>query len=150
MKKIHMILFGFLFLGACNKPRLEGDSAILLGEWKWSHTYKVVNTCNPPSSSVTLSPLSEGTTYFVVFENKRDFTFIQNGEQKLESKITDIDFTDHPNSDPYYIYTFAFTLENTKYNPVGGLVGADTLILNSSFPFQDTQCENYSNYFVRE
>ncbi|MEX1001737.1 MAG: hypothetical protein WDZ35_06445 [Crocinitomicaceae bacterium] len=83
MKKTSIIIFfGMLLMFSCKKDKLEGDSAILIGEWKWVYSNEIKNTCNPPSYQVNITPNSINSTFKIGFLKKGKVEFFQNGVEQ--------------------------------------------------------------------
>ncbi len=60
-----ILLLLLVFCLGCKKTKLEGDLAVLVGEWEWVQTRKLdANDC---SNYLYQTPTSEGYTFFIKF-----------------------------------------------------------------------------------
>lgn len=142
------IFFICLMLFSCKKDKLEGESEILLGTWKWSYTYKTSYICAPPEVYDTLNPQTENQDYSIEW-TKNSIAFRKNNAV-CEEGWFQLEFISPPNLLSGYSYSFTAYLKGDYDNHLNGIVGEDTMMVNTKFPFSKTNCESYSSYFVRQ
>lgn len=139
-----------LIILSCKKEKLTGESKILVGKWQWVYSMKVANTCNPPTYTEMLTPQTLGDNYSIHFIEKGKVEFTSNN-QITKERITNVYLETDQSSSVHFQYTFVIFIKTDELmNKLSGLVGEDSLLIRQDFPFVDTDCENYTNYFVRE
>lgn len=159
-----LITLVFLFAVACRKDdpiieppiidypdSLTGDTAILVGTWKWQYTEHQFNWCYGPTLYEVLDSATESTSYSIeIFENGIARTY-SNSQQLDEYEIY---------FDAFGLYCHEFNDSNlfyAKFNqsevlPFIGCVKPDTLRVVYGFPFFNYEegCEDYISYFIRQ
>ncbi|MFT4662793.1 MAG: hypothetical protein ACI8XB_003086 [Patiriisocius sp.] len=146
--KIFLTLVGLsIIVASCDKKKLEGDSEILIGKWNWTHSYRNVDVCSPPGDFIEINPSTEGHDYSIAFLQKGKVIFYEDNEE-IESFNFKLTFSNNTSSNPNYLYAYAIHFGGGKV--LNGSVGLDSLYDNRYFPYEDSQCEDYYGYFVRE
>lgn len=151
--KYSVIALSLLFVFAsCKKEKLEGDYAILIGNWDWTHTNKLTNACDDSTlwNIVQDDTTEEGSTYSLLFEEKGIVTFNHNGGKINHNRIV-LESID-PLSATYlpFEYNFYLKLNNKDDKVMAGLVGANNLMIYDFPKDTDNSCETMYNYFVKE
>jgi hypothetical protein len=152
MKNCIGLIFIFaLSLFSCKKEKLVDESISFLGKWKW--TYSAMNNnllCieDYPNSErasffTIINPSTNNTNYYLEFFEKGKVKFYQEDTEIQEEKIL---WEMSEISTGKYFYELYFD----KAVQLDGIINHDTLMENRFFPFADTDCDDYTNFFVRE
>ncbi|MEX1002603.1 MAG: hypothetical protein WDZ35_10855 [Crocinitomicaceae bacterium] len=148
--KTLILITCLIFCISCKKEKLEGDSEILIGEWVWVFSYRITNICTPPTSEDLLTPINQDVSFSLEFMKQGKIIFIENSVESSKYLIKDLIFEKNIVSTSSYPYQFNIVVDNEEYNNIQGFVKEDSLKIIYGFPFEDTQCEDYVNHFVRE
>ncbi|MFT4662796.1 MAG: hypothetical protein ACI8XB_003089 [Patiriisocius sp.] len=137
---------------SCTKEKLKDDASILIGKWKWCYSSAHIDGfCSEQilfvsAGSTTyefFNPTSENTIYHIEFLEKGKIIFSEENtvlsEEKILWEMSEI-------STGKYFYELYFD----KEIKLDGIINQDTLMENRLFPFPDTDCDDYTNFFVRE
>ena len=151
-----LLLLTILFSG--KKDRLNGDLAILEGNWEWVYSIKYSHSLSSPflTSSQTILPSDVSSSYGLEFLKQGKVLLIENNETKdkyrtvfttFESSI----YCDLIGNDSY---DFVIDVNNGENYPMRGCVNSDTLVIYyKDFPlpsFSNSNFNvNYKNFFKR-
>jgi hypothetical protein len=147
-----LILFLFsVSIIACKKEKLKEDGALMIGKWKWTSSSINHNViCNQDwpygegaSFYTVINPTTENTNYYIEFKEKGKIIFSQEQTELSEEKIL-WEMSEISTSKYFYEMYFNDSLM------LDGIINEDTLMENRLFPFPDTDCDDYTNFFVRE
>ncbi|MEO9532532.1 MAG: hypothetical protein ABJG68_07625 [Crocinitomicaceae bacterium] len=133
-----------LFLAtSCRKEKFEAEGLAFVGKWKWSYSSKKNASCEIDYYYTILNPDSIDTNFYIEFLENGKVIFTQNQNEierkKIRWEMSEITGTK-------YFYELHFD----KMLKMDGIINADTLIENRYFPFLDTDCEDYTNFFIKE
>lgn len=132
---------------------LTGDTAILVGSWKWLYTEHTFNWCYGPTLYEVLDSVSESTQYSIeIFQNGLAKTY-SNSAEMASYGIYFVIF-----GDPYVCYylsgaeRFSIDFDENPNVELDGCVNDDTMMVFRGFPFfnYDDPCESYHSYFIRQ
>jgi len=146
-----IFLLSLFALLSCKKDKLEGDKEIFIGTWNWYKTTKINSLCDPPSFESELNPMSEDESFALRFYEKGMVEFYQNSEIIYRDRVVFFSFNTGSCQDPGY-KDFAIYLNNDPEKLIQGCVSSDSITLIRDFPFPDPEsnCENYTSYFVKQ
>ncbi|MBL4861491.1 MAG: hypothetical protein JKY09_00525 [Crocinitomicaceae bacterium] len=153
MKQLFYILAIGLTLASCKKEKLEGNSRILEGKWKWSYSLHRHWNFATDHFDVTDIPSSNyPDEYFLEFDRKGKVKYIKNNNEENEYRIVFKEFVNECNdlSGPN-CYRFAILLNNVKDHGLGGNVNQDTINCNdTNLPLERlSEINYYSHFYVR-
>jgi hypothetical protein len=152
MKRVFVLLMlSFFSFFSCKKEKLKEDGEVLIGKWKWTYSSVNVNgLCynNSGSSGIssyfaTINPTTENTIYYIEFLEKGKIIFSEENTVLSEEKIL-WEMSEISADKCFYELYF------DKEIKLDGIINQDTLMENRLFPFPDTDCDDYTNFFVRE
>lgn len=154
MKNIVFILILLSFFG-CKKDKLEGDKSVFVGKWRWVYSEREERSnCDNPTVTTTLTPTTEGKSYYLEFNKKGCVTFYEENDKVKKYRIVFNDFQLRVNTSYLeYFYSFSIKLNNDDdLRLFSGYINADTLIDIGFFPFGSSpnSCISYESYFVKE
>ncbi|MEX1002605.1 MAG: hypothetical protein WDZ35_10865 [Crocinitomicaceae bacterium] len=134
---------------SCKKDKLKDEQEILVGEWEWFYTNTTYEICNPPSYDSIVNPSNFDKNYHLQIEKKGRVHFIEDSSQKSSFNLQLVYFSENTT---YINYDFEFSiyLDGEQENQISGFVGIDSMVVVKGLPFPDTDCDNYTSYFVRE
>jgi hypothetical protein len=143
---------------SCKKDKLEGDKSILIGEWEWVYTEKVVDYCDPDYTyTQILTPSTELTTWQIKFIEKGKVEFYQDNSLLDAHKIV-FDSFGYQYSGIYASYkSFQIHLDNEESLQFYGMVSSDSIIVLKNFPYPDkdvfepgVDCYLTTSFFARK
>jgi hypothetical protein len=151
MRYFILIFVCSLLLTSCKKEKLKDGGEAFIGKWKWTYSsINVYGLCpqyqsfNPGSSYFTsINPTTESTNYYIEFIEKGKVIFSQEQTELSEEKIL-WEMSEISTSKYFYEMYFNDSLM------LDGIINQDTLMENRLFPFPDTNCDDYTNFFVRQ
>jgi hypothetical protein len=145
MKK--RILYSIMFIAiiSCRKDRLKNEKDILIGKWEWIYSDQTYFGRTTTYNKAT--PLTENTTYQMVFLKKGIIEFYENNvfieKYRIKFNLWDNSCRDNSNY-------FNISLDNSEL-VFHGCISRDTLKTLSYFPFDDSDGTWSSiNYFIRK
>ncbi len=142
------ILLCLVVVISCKKNRpdkLEGDKALIAGNWNWVKTLEVIG-CQEFYEENLYSPESKSTEYMLEFEESGHVGLFQENEEIERYFLKFKDFSLKEGG----IWRFIILLDNQEEDIVAGSLYGDTLTTNF-FPYRYSEdgCDNYINYFVK-
>lgn len=150
MKIKVVIVIIFFFLG-CKKDKLKGDSAILIGKWKWVETR--IEQSGTITGTFFINPSTEGKNFSIDFLKKGCIVYYENGSKTYRKRLVLNEFSSRSNQ----IYFFEIYPDNKTDDFLNGFLYdrvMDTLEIQSGYPYvntnEDGTAKAYFNYFVRE
>lgn len=152
-----LILTVFTIVTSCKKDKLEGDKSILIGEWEWSFTKRLVDYCDPDYQYTdTLTPITEQTSFQILFFEKGKVKFFNDKNEISHHRITFSDFGDTVWDLPGYV-SYSIRLDGSIKEVLEGYVKEDSLVVIRDFPYPDkdafepgVDCYLTTSYFVRK
>ncbi|UKN02388.1 hypothetical protein K6119_02485 [Paracrocinitomix mangrovi] len=148
---VAILLLSVLFVSfSCKKDKLVGDTAILIGSWKWNNTTNVMNYCQADSlwTYTVVDSTTNGYTYTIEFLEKGKVKFYHNDGLLFNQRLV-IHETQVINEPPYTL-SFEFYINNNSDDVMAGKVGASDLRLYDFPKDTDTDCEEFFNAFTKE
>jgi len=146
MKKgLFYIALLVIVLSGCRKHRLKNEKEILIGKWEW--VYSDQQFYGRTTTYKRVTPLTEETTYQMMFLKKGVVEFYENNafveKYRIKFKLWDNSCQDNSNY-------FNISLDNSDLI-LHGCIFKDTLKTLSYFPFNTSDGSWSSiNYFVRK
>ena len=158
MKKWALLfLLPFILFSCKKKDKLEEEKAILIGNWEWVYTKKVVNYCDPDlMHTEILTPNTEGTTFQIEFIKKGKVQFFQENKLLDSRRIVFYAFVDPCSYCDSGFVDFAINMDNNSQLHFDGSVSEDSLCVIRDFPYPDNevlisgQCYLTTSYFARK
>ena len=143
-----IFLIFLVSLLSCKKDKLEGDTAILIGKWKWIYTY--ADGAGVPDYFEYPSAL--GKNFSIEFLEKGCIYFYEDGKVEKKRRV----IIDRIQCQPNQILLISLESSKRKENGLAAFLydrDTDTLEIQHTFPFESTNnVPSYTmyNYFIRE
>jgi hypothetical protein len=151
MRSILFTVFAtaLMALSSCKKEKLEGDSTILIGKWRWTETYQINNACDHDSlwNYILFDSATAPDSYEVEFYEKGKLNLYHNGGLINGNRIV---FASKESLviGPYE-FKFVINTNNNPDKPMNIWVGQDSLLLDDFPKDTDGNCEEMRNHFIR-
>jgi len=144
-----LIALSLIFVG-CKKDKLDGDKSILIGEWEWVYTKKIVDYCDPEFMYTdTLYPITEHTSFQILFLKKGKVQFSEGGQEIESYRLIFSGFGDTSWDLPGYV-SYAINLDGSTTIVLEGYIKEDSLIVIRDFPHPEGYYDITTSYFVRK
>lgn len=147
-KGILFLFIGVLILFSCKKDELDGNRAMLIGEWKWVSTEYIIYDWWSGNDTMNLTPTTEGIDHYLQFREEGELIF-KNDNEDWKKRIV---FAKYTPSEYHPGYNYFGIFLNNKHNYVfQGVVSPDTIILYHSphVNYEVADTSTSISYFVR-
>ena len=148
MKKGNPILWMFLMpaiaVFSCQREKLDGERAYLIGRWQWQKTYVFNST-----QSSLIDSVVNNDHYLIEFKEKGWLVFEREGNKKKESIHFDYG-TCSGNAQGTVNYC-EYSINNSKYHLSFSVTdNREYVIFRNGFPYTGNDELVYRNLFVRQ
>lgn len=151
--KYLVIVLTILTLSSCVKDKLEQDTLILEGTWKWNHSLEYTyDSVNDSILVDTVWAASYPDTYALRFEEKGKVYTIKNDSDEDKYRIVLPYFKFGLCSELHNSYEYKINLNNKEDNTLEGCVNKDTIVTNDiHLPISKgtTEYPYYKHFFLK-
>ena len=149
----YTLLIGCLLV-ACKKDKLEGETSILEGKWKWSYSSEFIHNNFTGANTMNIRQASEfNDAYYIEFARKGKVKFLKNDDIEEENRVV---FSIFRNENCEFINCkrFSIYLDNKENNKLTGFINQDTMgCAGQSLPLSmrtEGDLEyTYNHYYLR-
>ncbi|MBL4861490.1 MAG: hypothetical protein JKY09_00520 [Crocinitomicaceae bacterium] len=148
---LYILLIGFILIG-CEKEKLEGNSRILEGKWKWISSHERNWNFETDTYDHTIHPSSNySDEYFLEFEHKGKVKFMKNNKIEKNYRTVFNRFELGCTSLSTDCYRYHILLDNNKKNTLTGGMNKDTIVCNdTNLPLEwQSETLTYSHTYIR-